>query len=88
MLGFVSAVVSSGGGASHQSTSGNNLPPLFEFSTDELRNLPSSVDISKLTINSPSVPQPGSSQNTGSSQQQAGAAGSSAGVNGQTSDNT
>ncbi|XP_075261885.1 glycogen synthase kinase-3-like isoform X2 [Convolutriloba macropyga] len=81
-------VVSSGGGASHQSTSGNNLPPLFEFSTDELRNLPSSVDISKLTINSPSVPQPGSSQNTGSSQQQAGAAGSSAGVNGQTSDNT
>ena len=36
------------GGAAHQAS---NLPPLFDFTSDELRNLPASVDISKLTIN-------------------------------------
>lgn len=59
-----SAVVSGGGAQqSGGGGGGNTLPPLFEFSSDELRNLPASVDISKLTINS-------TSSNTHNSQQQ------------------
>lgn len=86
----ISSSVASGGSCHQQSSNGSNLPPLFEFSSDELRNLPSSVDISKLTINSaPSfaAAAPSTSHNNNSSSHvqssASGSGASAAGVNGQ-----